>query len=433
MVDLSDYIAQLENLRMRKTTTLTEGELREIVRELGWTEEDMVHLDNVVQTHVEKGSNFLERRLVDEAIDEFHHAHLLAPHRPLVMLRLAQSHALKWQTTKESDNRKTAEELALRVIDASPDNKQAYDVLAAVRIPPYQKNARMVMIAVAMAFVLLFVAGGVAFVITAAPEPAYEQPATSHPPAFETHINPPVENEAPMPMTGDVTIPATLSVAGNHALRLETRRSINKNFPDSSFFEYGWLLHNESDHEFKSIKGQLELLDSSGKAVVTTSVEVLGTHEALLRRNDVHTFSSTLRSNNTVVSARLNLTTVDARPAPKSYPVPTVIPLTWDVTKPSTAGLIVKERESQADKGSEPLRFFKGTWEIHNSGDHPFDLLKLEIDFLDDQGKVFDSHQKYICVRSGADFRAGEVRTFSTTRNLKGNFASYRIRVVEIL
>lgn len=424
MVDISEYVERLERLKAKKQTTLTPDELKEIVRELGWTEAELGEVEAQAQAHLERGNNFFRREIWEEAVKEYREAHALTPINVAVAGQLAIACLHVWRRSRSSADHHQAEYYARHVLELDSSYQPAYEVLkelSAQRTTQPSSKRTLIVLALSLVAVLALLFLGVF---------AYVFKKPSSPMIVEREYY--IEKAAPTTSSVDGIFPVDFQTIQNLELRLEPRSTEQSNYDTSSFFKYGWLLENKSDKEIRVLKGSIDLLDKDGRVLKTVQARILDSHQGKIRPGDSIGFSGTVPSDPNVVKARLRLESAETLPAASRYDEGEKVEVIWDVKKPSNVEIVVREREqSTDDAGEDKFAFFRGTWEVTNSGQQTLEMLRIKVSLLGSDGSEVDSSNPYAVSTSDPYLSAGESRVVATTQSIKKKVTGYRIHITE--
>lgn len=167
---LQGYLARLMTLQDEREAWLEEADLEDAARDLGLTADDLARLEATVGGHRQRGHQFLQRRLWDEAIDEFRKATALRPFDAELHHALAEAYTGRWRAAGAEADRTAAERLARRTLELDTDHRAAYETLAelkrqrttsggpspsSIRLSKALLMGLVVAIGLALAFVLL--------------------------------------------------------------------------------------------------------------------------------------------------------------------------------------------------------------------------------------------------------------------------------------
>ena len=130
---LQGYLSRLMTLQDEREAWLEEADLDEAARDLGLSAEDLARLDATVAGHRQRGEQFLQRRLWDEAVDEFRKATALRPFDAELHHALARAYAGRWHASGADADRAAAERLARRTLELDADHRASYEILAELK------------------------------------------------------------------------------------------------------------------------------------------------------------------------------------------------------------------------------------------------------------------------------------------------------------
>lgn len=422
--DLKAYVARLEALREKKSQSVTDQDVREIMRELGWSKAEMDALDSQIHDHVQRGENFAAHGLWDNAVKEFNDAVLLAPTRLPAIAGLANAHFSRFETSKAPVDLERAEKACRRCLELDASHHGSYALLAEIdRLKKSsQPQARGSFVMVFAGIGVAAIAGVGAFIVA--------QPAVhSGPTEVSTFVVAPSDfSTSPGPFTLDLVSPEL-------KLDLDARKLDHSEYADSAYLTYAILLTNKSDQVVKKAKGRIQLLDASGTVVAVHPSSFHDTHLGDLRPGDVAQLHGTIRSVHGVVAGRLIVEKVESVTAPSKFPASEPVELHWDIPKPPSVDIAVSQRKMSAEDPATQLGnigYFQAEWELENRGDATLSTLKLEYRLLNKSGKVLDTQDMLTVFSATPTFQPGEKRVeFGIKQLNSSDFDRYELHVVE--
>ncbi|MEZ4460737.1 MAG: hypothetical protein R3E66_13615 [bacterium] len=442
-MDLRAYVEALEDARQKKSGDLTEGDLREIVRELGWSDEDIAKIDAEIEASSERGANFASHRLWSNSIAEYEDALRLAPTRLSILSGLASSHMGKFRETQEPEHRTKAEYYARRCLDIDPRYQTAYAIVREIGDARTRGPRAGRRLAAGVAILSVLVGAGVFVSLSDSPDtmrvpivPPRE--GTPQAPQNVTPVTapPPVKVVATPPTSPQSNIEVEFQAAEGLGLTLEMRKIEQSDYDSGSYFSYAALLKNTGNLEFSKISGRLELVGADGTNEVVHAATFLDTHEGDMRPGDVHEMQTTMKSRPGVKLARFVVTTMESRVAPERYPDLVPVNVIWDIRQPPSVKLDIFERRVKVGDRSKSIlntAYFEAEWEIRNVGSQTLKKLNLEYRLYDKSNNLLVTNSMLTVYSSLPEFLPGEKRVETAMKEIKtGEYDHYELHVIEV-
>jgi len=158
------YIEKVLEIKDRKQSdALSEGDLEVLVRDLGFSENDIREIEHSCRAHIQRGEGYARYRLWDDAVVEFSQAQVLRPFDIGVRCRLAEAYLQRWLTHGRDDDRSAAGRLARQCLESDPGHTDALNILSDLK----QASARPLwtrpFVYIGGILLALFIGGGIAW------------------------------------------------------------------------------------------------------------------------------------------------------------------------------------------------------------------------------------------------------------------------------
>ncbi len=388
------YTEKVSELLDKRSEKLADEELASLAQELGLSEEDIALAKSEARAHRERGEGYLKNGLANEAVAQLESAHVLAPNDQDVIASYARALTLRFEGSGQSEDRDAAERLAKRLLEDAPSDQRAFEVLKRLKKRP-TKRPMLPLVAVAVvAVVAVGVLGTFGVKSTAPPPRSTTITIPAQPPkpvAPVAPVAPVVEVEPPQSQKPNEVPPATLPKLpaapikpqtvlpiydpggtplvffpgpSGEGVRLIAHRSI---YDRAGHHAIDARLVNGSTSKIYALTLSISLQDAQGAELGASRVEL---ESSGYRPGDLVPIFETIRSASkpAKVLVRLEGATVGA-PQPL-YPVAVEVPAVWDVSEPSGAALVIKQRNPEALDAV--------TVEVHNNS--PKTVTHLEIE-----------------------------------------------------
>ncbi len=429
---LKRYIDKVLEIQEKKNT-LTDNELREIAREIGLSEQDLLAVDQNIENCEQRAKGFMAHSIWSQAIPEWEHILILSPNRQNARASLAYCYL------HQGDN-KRAQLLAEAALKTEPSNTLAFEVLGAIQ-QANPKNNLTTMYLVAAGFICLVVVGGVAagmyFIASSdgiSSGEAVNQMVYS-PLVDSMQPQAPVNRVAP---TRSKTVQKNVSLFPISAdlppgLELDTHISKYDVYGDKSYYKLRGKIRNLTRSEISELKGTFTYTLKDGNSVQDV-IDIIATHEAPARPSDSADFSELHKfSNASLKSVALKVDIIASSKAVASYPKSKKVPYVWAEGLASENRQIeIFERTRSLSKSSSFGQFLRVTWEFKNLGP-TVRKLKMQARYLSKENKLLAEKTFYVTYSGSVPIEPKEVRIKNTIQKFEaGTFDHYELSVIEI-
>lgn len=135
------YIEKLMQIREEERNRLpTSQELKDLVQELGFSEDDYLLIQNVHEEHHQNGKGFQELENWREAIKEYEQALNLNPYQVSTLVNLGFAYKKLWNEDFRKENRLRAKYYARRTLKIRPGYKPALKIIDEISRYEYEQR-----------------------------------------------------------------------------------------------------------------------------------------------------------------------------------------------------------------------------------------------------------------------------------------------------
>ncbi len=430
---LQAYLQKLLSIQDK----LTPQDLRRLAREMGLSEREWQLLQDECQDHVQRGMGFVRYQNWDDAIAELNQAHAINPLHPEALDGLAQAHQARWQTTGRESDREKAISFANKLLQEDPRHEASLQRISELKQPAmvHRKISAFPLrgLAVLILGLLIALGGGLAlFLAPMAPEElAREAPEV----VLAEREERPVGSDTPPRETRVEMLPHAQS---DH-LSLVTRLAELNPYSDSYSLKFRGLLEVK-ELEVSELELTFEAFDAAGNRFLSETREMLGDHEPMHRSGDFIPLGwdafEKASPPQELAELRISVSKLHATPAVPStqYKSSPLRSYTWAEPQPRNVDLEIRERFIRKANYDFGGTYAEIVWEVRNTGNVSLNLVKLQLQWLDEKGTVQETHDTYATSTSEPIIRVGETRVFGGTYAVKErkNAENYRLVVLEV-
>lgn len=473
---LQAYLERVIALREARAQALSEGDLREIAREVGLSDEDLLAADQAAEGHYQRGENYFKHGRLDDAIRELQDAIALAPGWLQYKALLAQAFARRWQASGREPDRHAAASLARECIAIDPDHADSYQLLnmldrpqasqrpspfgaAPVGASPAKASAgagglaMIGVIAVALMGVVCTGGLGMWLVMARAPAPApapvmeipeqaapieqlYAPPAPVVPQAPEV----PSTSSSVAPSRDGTAIPTTLELGSMGelvALRGEPD-SVLKVYSASSgegFYTLNLRLENISaEKTISRPKVKVTLLDAQDQPVASLEAHTMSFAPDEFRPKDMIPLRIIRKVPSTVTHAKLEVLPPKLGEAAAKYEASKLLEPAWAVPAQRVDEVTIFERSARFKVYSTNKAdgYFVPELELHNGAAQEIEELKFNVLMYDKQDQLILSEPLTVTSRSSGQILPQEVRVVRRTFKVPASFDHYKLEIAEL-
>ena len=405
----------LELVQPKRADEVDQVELQAIARELGVSDEEIAAAEVAAQDHATRGRLHVEHGLHDDAVREFSAAVALRPFDVALHRDLAAALSGRFRATGQRHDAELAKTLARRIIEASPDDREAYVLLEGLERLLNQGAKRRRAVAGFIALALMSI-GTVGYWLN--PEPLPPPPSRAQGGGEEIPLPSPTQGggEAPKVATEQPREPSAraegdVSVDFDHRGKLKgfgfeaTRSRFERYESGALSYKLHAEITNNSGSALTLLTLKFDLIGDDGSTLHTSTKKVLRSDEPPHRPADVlalsHLFFDKDAGRSGPLPKALKVTLSDVVTEPKvDYPEAKVLPISW-VIEPGAFKLEVRERRFRA--GDSPLLFGpdKGktfcelVLEVRNVG-QAMSQLKVRATWLGEGGALLGTTERFV-------------------------------------
>ncbi len=450
--NLKAYFSKiLELQQQQRNRALSENELHDIALSLGVSEADWQFVQKVFENHRTRAQGYLQHSNWQDAIPEFEQALTLKPIDLTCLYGIARAYELKWQQSDNKTDAQQAENYAKQCLEIKPDHQEALKLISNLRQnkPTHSRQKKTVAqktmqsILISVAVMVMVIAAAVVFLVQN-PSNDYREPL----PTIEENTtrsqnsSPVVEESNNQDALAGKT--PTIFVANEYAknLELEVESALMKPYTSSNSYSFEF----KADLKLKAIevdmlKFKVELLNTAGEVVAVDNQEVIKDYMPVFRNGDVVPIGFSIYRKDTdipeVKEVRLTLNGISAEENDAVFDKSPTIPVNWSFKKPSNFDIELRERQSVFEKLTfQPNQTrHRLVLEVLNTGKSSIKQLKIEVEWLDVQGKTLHTSDNIITYSSQPPIKRQQTRIdwfFENIPQPLGVVKNYRINVISI-
>lgn len=439
----------IEIQQSQKNAQLSEGDLKSIAKNLGFSEDDWQFIEQNFQDHLKRAGGFLGHQNWTDAIDEFNQALILKPHHVKTLYGIASAYKGRWEENHNKDDKAKALTFAQQCLKVKADhagalklisdlrkgqNQQVFSYNNSVQKGQQKRIATGIMIGLGIIVFLasLFIFMGVENQKVDddfRPEFTQESQNETQNSTSSTYSNP---NTNALPITFKDN-------AQTKGLKFVQQQS--KFYTTNKYYSYsinGHLLV-EDNIVVNNLSIKVDFLNEKGEVIFSDLKSIVRKNAVSYYKGDFiplkyYKYQSDVTAMPNWKSVQLSVDFIEKYTANKiNFPKKD---FDWlSPQKPAGVDLELRERESKFSFYSNSSSFHKIQLEFLNTGTKPLKNLRAKIEWLDPNGKVFQMNDKlYINTTSKPLIEKGQNRIFQGTYSLEGRqknqIGGYRIIVI---
>lgn len=446
----------LEIQRQKSNRFLSEQDLRDIAQDLGLSESDWQAVEQYFADYIKRGNAYLAYQSWQEAINEFQQALTIKPTNMQALFGMATAQKGLWEDRKAKENKQFAEYYAKQCLQIEPEHSGAHAIIRDLRqeniakskgINPAQKTIFIVALAL---FALIMLVTWLVVSQSGSSKITVSTEQTS------TGVNVEVQDDT---QVAKPEKPAQSSNRSPAQVRQSTPGGLSVDFiQDGDYFDlevltselkpfaesYSYTINGNlipKNIEVDKAKLKVELLDAQDKVILSDFKEVIQDYEPVVRSGDRKEFNILIYREEpapNVAKVRLAVVSLAQLPAPASYNPSPKIATGWLGVKPSNIDLEIRERSSSYRTSS----LYKGkvshdlVLEIKNVGNSNIKRMKIQVAWLDANGKTLTSKEQIVVLSSEApllreytrvEYVLGQIETSSPSQ-----IANYKVSIIEV-
>jgi tetratricopeptide (TPR) repeat protein len=270
---IRSYVERITALEASRREALTAGDLHDLARDLGMSDDDLAAADAARRAHLERGRGHARYRQWDDAIRELREALAFEPMDVETLHALALAYRDRWRERGYSADREEAGALSHRVLEIDPRHEESFVLLGEIDPrPPIADPTRGRFLRVIFSLAAIIAVGlGLLMLQNMRRDPDR--------PAVETAIGSARQRVEIERMPVDEFVEAD----GIPVELVETARSAGLSLsPISSVFaadSYALVGRISSTVPFEVVALKCELLDSAGELIKSENISVAAPHD----------------------------------------------------------------------------------------------------------------------------------------------------------
>jgi hypothetical protein len=410
---------------------LTPDDLAALVEELALSDEVRKQIPGSGWSAQNRGRAALERKELDEAIEEGSAAAALLPGEAAPLELVAEAYRARWAASGLDWDRDQARRTAESALRINPTSAGAKAVLAHLSTGQRKKSGGggtalpFVIAAVGLLFALGCALAVISVVVSRfagqGPRTVVSEPLV-------------IEDQPKAPRDRDRTLP--VDVDGDEKLTFDIRRSELNNYDDVSWYKIAGVVKNERDVEFEKVEFLVELLDKNGKVITSKEASAPDTAYSgnAVRIGDVVEFNRLIKTDSRPRKVRLSAFVYKKEvPSSGDYPVSEKIVLKGKTPSKLEVRLRkVTDREKTILVKQKGERFHTIVLEVENVGGRPVRGLKLWAVYTDTDGKEVLRDDFYVVSSSDAPMLPKDVRLAFHIETVPPSVTDFHVRVATV-
>jgi tetratricopeptide (TPR) repeat protein len=438
----------LEIQQQQQNRSLSELELHDIALSLGVSESDWQFIQKVFNNHRTRALGYLKFNNWQDAIPEFEQALTLKPIDIPCLNGMASAYKLKWQSSGDSKDSQLAENYAKQCLEIQPDNQDALKLISQLKQKPSantsQPTASKSSSKAATRLGWLGVLGASLvgfFTYLFVPSESTGERQSSDSELMFSDSSDQYTSGSEDSNQNEGQIPVEfVNDAYSENIEFITENSSLSDYNESYNYEYKGELKIKGV-EIDKLKFKVELIDTNGNVVAVANEEVIQDYMPIFRSGDIVPVHFSVFKQNTkapsLQKVKMTITDKDIQASNAKFEPSPEISVNWSFKKPANFDIKLRERNN----AFAPIAYLKGKTrhnlviEVENTGNSTIQALKLEIQWLDANGKVLESRDNIINYSSMPKIKPGQTRLdwFIETLAFPDNvIKGYKLNVVSI-
>jgi hypothetical protein len=438
-----DYIDAVMRLHDGVQENVEEETLAEIASSLGLEPSDMARVKREAERALERGLNYLDRKMWDEAAEDLATAAALTPDRVEALGAYAQALDGRWFRDREESDGLQAQELSRRCLERDASHQASYAILK--RHGDIQRR-RLVMYRIGALSLLVSVVFLSTWLVRSQ-QGVSEVPAAGDKAAVDVDAS--VVNSTSKetdagqkPRARQTDIPVTMVAGRIDGLETEVRHlrwtedrggTIEDPSSEPKVHLVG-VIENLGSRSVSRIDMRISLSDRYGREIKRRKFVALGTHEASLRPGDRQAFSQRITVEDVAfLRATLEVELVQHQELVQGSAAKEITP-TWAIVDRNEVRIWIGEREevrTAAASGDEV--YHKAVWEFQNLGLEPIAQLGVDVEYLDSEGVLLERERHWFVYDGGPKLFPGEKRLIRVVGKVSNRQDGYLLRIVSVL
>jgi hypothetical protein len=438
-----DYIDAVMRLHDGVQENVDAQMLGEIATSLGLDPGDMARVNQEAERVFQRGLNYLDREMWDEAAEDLATAAALAPDSVEVLGAFAQALDGRWWRDRDKSDGLQARALSRRCLEQDTSHQSSYAILK--RHGEVERRQQVLF----RTGVVAIVVSGVFFSIWLARSGESVKSISDEDQAMIQEVgsvsvsassSDSVERERVVPRRQS-EIPVAVISGQIEGLEVEIRsmrwsedREGTIEDPDSEpKVHLVGVVENLGSRTIGKVDMRLSLSDRNEEVIARRKFVALGSHEASLRPGDRQAFSQSIAVEDVAfLRAALEVELVEHQAFDNRNTAIEITP-NWAIPGSGEWRLWIGEREevrSAASSGNEV--YHKAVWEFQNLGLEPITQLGVEVEYVDSDDVVLEREKRWFVYDGGAQLMPGEKRQIRVVAKVSNRQENYLLRVVAV-
>ena len=400
-----------ENQKQQK---LSQKELKDIAFEMGLNELDWRKIEETTNNHLIRAKGYMSYQNWEDAIKELEQAYPLNPQNADLLYNMAYSYKMQWQNTGNEVDKKQAESYARQCLNFTPTHKEAIQLISSFKrkekFSPKNSKKKYLIIGIVLfiIFLLLYLT-------------LYQTSDISMP---KEHSIPPKEavNESSAVVSEDATSipPSDIPVQW---IKNKNSKGLKFNLESSKFSDYKESYSykmtaniNIKNIEVDLLKIKTELIDENNNVVQAKIKDAWSEYQSTLRSKDIIPLDVLIYVKEKMPrfkKVKIIPYLIEKRFSDEKYEPSPKISFKWAILKPKNYNLEVRERFSSFS-GSGTI-YHKLVLEIKNTGRLDIKKLRINLRWLNKDGKLVSNKMVYATISSQPKIQRGQTRIHGGT------------------
>ena len=440
---LHRYIERLEELEPDAGPTLGPDGLREVARDMGVDEALIERAEAHADRMLARGSALIGAGRCTDAIGSLRVAVDLRPYDSGPVRELGRAYMHRHAINGASGDKNAAQHWFERALALKSDDLEAWNLLSqltskrdAVQAPARTSTARGRLMLAALAVCL---GGGlvVGFMVSSdtVDKPAKPRQTTTvvatPPRTRATPPIPPHKITTQTPRSADAEIPMTLvadpRIAGATLVNIRSMLNVHST---SAWYKASFELLWRGEVELHKLELQAEGVDADGKVMFAEILKPVRERGPAVRPNDRIALHILARTSSDLKSVRIKPLVIFTQPAAKAYPAGAEVTAEWLATKPAGVQLQMHVRNDRSRTHLDKQWFHDLTLQVRNVGERALRHAKFQIRYVDSDGNVIDTVDRYVLITSHAPLLPDTARTLHVAHIVRSQPSGWKLAVV---
>ncbi len=431
-------IIEIQHSKFEKK--ITDGDLESIAEELGLSPGEWRDLLKVYDNHIIRAKGFMQFSNWDDALKELEQALTIKPHNPDALYLAANCSVKLWHEKKDAKYKKEGQKYARTCVNIDPTHRDALQLLSNLKRSVH-KSVNKTSIAIAVILVVIVILAFISLFRRPASESDISVISTEESEKSEasekeedSQTSRKEENTTEPVIADDESPEVEVEFVKNNkssGIEFNTQTSVFNKYDASFSYNFRGDFISKS-HEISALKIKYDLFDENNKLVISKLKKIIDEHSPVARNNDIIPVDFLVYEKvNHVPNIKRALITVhyiEKQAAPPKYETSKKLDFEWLSSRPPNYNIEVSERFSKYTTSFGNDAYCNIIFEVKNTGNVDINLLKLELQWFDANGKVLQSKDFYVNSTSNPKIKREQIRLKSGTWSIKNGKNNKNLR-----